>query len=105
MHDPTGSLPVRLLHRLANAVFHFPGFFIYPQLLLCVLAIWYTRENLRFNMSRNDLVGSNKKYHTNFLAFKKEFAGQDDMVAIVESENREKNRQFVERLGTRLESE
>jgi outer membrane protein insertion porin family len=40
-------------------------------------------------------VGSDKKYHQNFLKFKKEFPTQDDLVVVVESENQEKNRQFV----------
>jgi predicted RND superfamily exporter protein len=50
-------------------------------------------------------VGANKTYHQDFLKFKKEFPTQDDLVAVVESEDPEKNRQFVERLGTRLEAE
>ena len=50
-------------------------------------------------------MGANKNYHQNLLQFKKEFPTQDDMVVIVESENAEKNRQFVERLGAKLEAE
>src|SRR5207237_5033150 len=60
---------------------------------------------LQFDMSRNNLVGANKKYHQNFLRFKEEFPTQDDLVVVVESENGEKNRQFVERLGAKLEAE
>ena len=55
--------------------------------------------------SRNDLVGAKKKYHQNFLRFKKEFPTQDDLVVVVESADHEKNRQFVERLGAKLEAE
>ncbi len=51
------------------------------------------------------MVGANKKYHQNYLQFKKEFPTQDDLVVVVESENPEKNRQFVERLGAKLEAE
>jgi hopanoid biosynthesis associated RND transporter like protein HpnN len=60
---------------------------------------------LQFDVSRDNLVGNEKKYHQNFLSFKKEFPTQDDLVVVVESENPEKNRQFVERLGARLEDE
>ncbi|HZI33948.1 MAG TPA: MMPL family transporter, partial [Candidatus Binatia bacterium] len=35
----------------------------------------------------------------------KEFPQQDDLVVVVESDNLEKNRQFVERLGAKLEAE
>ena len=60
---------------------------------------------MQFDTSRNNLVGANKKYHQNFLRFKKEFPTQDDLVVVVESEDAEKNRQFVERLGAKLEAE
>jgi len=60
---------------------------------------------IQFDTSRNNLVGSNKRYHQNFLQFKKEFPTQDDLVVVVESENAEKNRQFVERLGAKLEAD
>src|SRR6266581_1638071 len=95
----------RLLAWLARAVFRYQRLFLYPQLVLFVVCVAYTGFNLKFDMSRNDLVGSNKKYHQNFLQFKKEFPTQDDLVVVVESESSEKNRQFVERLGAKLEAE
>src|SRR6266550_820865 len=95
----------RLLAWLASAVFRHQRLFLYPQLVLFVVCVVYTGFNLKFDMSRNDLVGSNKKYHQNFLQFKKEFPTQDDLVVVVESENAEKNRQFVERIGAKLEAE
>ena len=76
-----------------------------PQIVLFLACIYYTVKNLQFDTSRNNLVGANKKYHQNFLSFKKEFPTQDDLVVVVESEDPEKNRQFVERLGARLEAE
>ena len=65
----------------------------------------YTRFFLQFDTSRDDLVGSNKKYHQNFLRFKKEFPEQSDLVVVIQSENIEKNRQFAERIGAKLETE
>src|SRR6266700_2083610 len=95
----------RLLVWLARKVLRFRSWFLYPQLLLFVICVLYTVKYLEFDTSRNNLVGSNKKYHQNFLRFKKEFPTQDDLVVVVESENSEKNRQFVERLGTKMEAE
>ena len=95
----------RLLAWLASVVLRHRRLFLYPQLALFVLCILYTVKYLEFDTSRNDLVGSNKKYHQNFLRFKEEFPTQDDLVVVVESENTEKNRQFVERLGAKLEAE
>lgn len=99
------SLVVRFLRWLADSVYRFPRLYFYPQVVLLALSIYYTVDQLQFSTSRNDLVGSEKKYHRIFLAFKEEFPRQDDLVAVVESEDLEKNRQFVERLGLRLEAE
>ncbi len=105
MRGSRESLALKMLRRLAHAVYAYPRVFFYSQILLMVFSVYYTVTHLEFNTSRNDLVGPDKKYHQNFLRFKKEFPGQDDLVAVVESESTEKNRQFVERLGARLEAE
>jgi len=105
MSSPKESLALRLLRRLADGVYRYPRLFFYPQAVLMVLSLWYTFQHLEFNTSRNDLVGRDKKYHQIFLKYRQEFPGQDDLVVVVESENTEKNRQFVERLGARLEAE
>jgi len=99
------NLAARLLGKLAWAVIHRRQWFFWPQIILFGLSILYTVKYLEFRTNRNDLVGSGKKYHQNFLAFKNEFPTQDDLVVVVESENAEKNRQFVERIGAKLEAE
>jgi hopanoid biosynthesis associated RND transporter like protein HpnN len=99
------SLPARLLLRLANAVYRHRWLFTYPQLLLLAVSIAYTVRYLEFDSSRDNLVGAEKKYHRIFLRYRQEFGGEDDLVVVVESETKEKNRQFVERLGHRLEAE
>ena len=95
----------RLLSRLSASVYWHRRLWLYPQIILFGLSVYYTITNLQFSTSRNDLVGSDKRYHHNFIEFKKEFPGQDDIAAVVESEDAEKNRQFVERLGAKLEKE
>ncbi len=99
------GLVARFLGALARAIIARRPLFLYPQIVLFVLCVLYTIKYLEFDTSRNNLVGANKKYHQNFLSFKKEFPTQDDLVVVVESENPEKNRQFVERLGAKLEDE
>ena len=95
----------RILGRLADAVIQHRAWFLWPQIALFALCVTYTCRYLQFDPSRDNLVGSGKKYHQDFLAFGQEFPDQDDLVAVVESENPEKNRQFVERLGARMEAE
>ncbi len=99
------SFLARLLGRLAAAVIRRPRWFFWPQVVLFFLCVAITVKFLQFDTDRNNLVGGNQRYHHNFLAFQKEFPQQDDLVVVVESENVEKNRQFVERLGARLEAE
>jgi hopanoid biosynthesis associated RND transporter like protein HpnN len=105
MSSAKESWAVRLLKVLARAIWRHPQWFFYPQFVLFGVCVWYTWNFLEFDTSRNDLVGSDKSYHQLFLKFKKEFPTQDDLVVVVESEDPEKNRQFVERLGRRLEAE
>jgi hopanoid biosynthesis associated RND transporter like protein HpnN len=103
------SLMARLLGKLAYATIHHARWLVIPQLILFVVCVFYALPKpygwLEFDTNRDDLVGANKKYQHNFLEFKKEFTQQDDLVVVVQSENPEKNREFVERLGARLEAE
>ncbi len=105
MDTPPPSLVVRVLQSLADAVYRYRRWFLYPQVALLALSIYFTITHLQFSTDRNDLVGSDKEYHKYFLQFKKEFPVQDDLVVVVESEVMEKNRQFVERLGVKLKAE
>jgi len=103
------SLMARLLGQLARAALRHPRWLVIPQIVLFVVCVFYALPKpygwLEFDTNRDDLVGANKKYQHNFLKFKKEFTQQDDLVVVVQSENPEKNREFVERLGARLEAE
>jgi len=99
------TIPARFLQKLARWICQRPGWFIYPQILLFGLAVFYTVKNLGFSMDRNDLVGSDKQYHRIFLEYKRDFQVRDDLVAVVESGDPEKNRQFVERLAHRMQQE
>ena len=99
------GLVAQSLAWLAAVVFRHRRLFFYPQLLLFAVSIFYTVKCLQFDTNRSSLVGANKTYHQNMLRFKKEFPTQDDIAVIVKSENAEKNRQFVERLGAKLEAE
>jgi hopanoid biosynthesis associated RND transporter like protein HpnN len=99
------SLMARSLGRLAGTVCRYPKLVFFFHLALLAASVFITVKFLQFDTSRNNLVGANKRYHHNFLEFRKEFPQQDDLVVVVESENPEKNRQFVERLGAKLEAE
>jgi hypothetical protein len=98
------TLIARMLGKLAWAVIHRPRWFLWPQVILFALCVAYTVAFLQFDTNRSSLVGANKKYHQIYQQFKKEFPAPDDLVVVVESDNPEKNRQFVERIGAKIEA-
>jgi len=105
MSDPSADTYfARALGWLARMVIGHRRWFFWPQVVLFVLSIVYTVGFLKFDTTRSSLVGAKKRYHQLFQQFKKEFPTQDDLVVVVESEDSEKNRQFVERLGAKLEA-
>src|SRR6185295_14018263 len=93
------------LHKLADRLQAHPLGFVFPQVLLLVICVVFTATHLRFSTNRSDLVSAKEKYQKTHLLLKEEFKFQDSLVAIVESENQDKNRRFVERLAQRLRSE
>lgn len=105
MPHPEATFFGRCLARLAGLIYRHPRWFIWPQALLLVLAAAYTVDSLQFSTRRDDLVGANQKYHHNFLSLKREFPQQYDLVVVVESADAERNRQFIERLGAKVEAE
>src|SRR4026209_2333891 len=105
MATPSRSITARVLHWLSDAIYTHPRWFLWPQVVLAILCIIYTVVNLEFLTSQDDLVGAEKEYHRIYLEFRKEFPVQDELVVGVESGDMERNRQFVERLGARLQEE
>ena len=93
----------RLLHFLAEAVFHHPRWFLYTQLLLALACLGYTVTTLQFSTEKQDLISVQESYWRQFLEFKREFKIHENLFVLVESESREKNREFVERLAARLQ--
>jgi uncharacterized protein len=97
------SLFARLLRVLAQQVCRHPRWFVYPQILLFVLSVFYTAGHWKLDMDKDDLVGG--PTHTVYMKFHKEFPGEDELAVVVQSDDMERNRQFVERLAARLEPE
>lgn len=100
------SFLARLLGKLAALVIRHPRWFFWPQVTLFFVGVLITVGFLRFDTNRDDLVGPNLKYHRNFLQLQKEFPQQgNDLVVVVQSDDMERNRQFVERLAMKMAPE
>lgn len=98
-----GSRTGRFLVAVAQAALRHPGACWFTHLLLVLVCLGYTATTIKFSTARDDLVSSDSPYRRRFLEFKTEFRLLDNLFVLVESESREKNRAFVERLGERLE--
>ncbi|HEY3854521.1 MAG TPA: MMPL family transporter [Verrucomicrobiae bacterium] len=92
----------RTLRVIAEAVVRHPRWFVIPQIILFCVCVVYTIFCLQFDMSRDNLVGSDKKYHQVFMKFQKEFPGEEEFAVVAESKSMDRNRQFVERLAAKL---
>ncbi len=95
----------RLLRLLAGAVCRYPRWFVFPQFILFAACIYFTAfssHHLQMDMDRDDLVGSDKGYHKVFMDYRKEFPGEDELAVVVESNDHQRNRQFVERLAAKV---
>jgi uncharacterized protein len=99
------NIVARALAWLAHVVFVHRRLVLWPQAVLFVLCVLGTWRYLQFDMDRANLVGNDAPSFQNSVAYKSEFPAQDDLVVVVESEDPEKNRQFIERLGAKLERE
>ena len=99
------TLLAHVLAWVARMVFRHKKLIIISQALLFVASVLFAYKYLKFDTNRDNLVGQNEKYQHLFLQYKKEFPSQDDLAVVVESEDVEKNRQFVERLGAKVLAE
>ena len=97
------TLFARLLRVLARVVCRHPRWFVYPQILLFVLSVPYTATHWKEDMDEDNLVGGST--HQVYMKFLKEFPGEDELAVVVQSDDMERNRQFVERLAARVEPE
>jgi hopanoid biosynthesis associated RND transporter like protein HpnN len=95
----------RLLLKVADIIFKYPRIIIFVHFILFALSAIIAVLFLKVDFDRDNLVGPNKKYHQLYLQYKKEFPVNDDVVVLIESDDREKNRQFVERLAREILAE
>jgi predicted RND superfamily exporter protein len=99
------TLFARVLRTVARVVCRHPNWFILPQLVVFAACVVYTCFFLQYDPNQDNLVGSDKKYHQVYMKFRQEFPGEDELAVVVESDDMERNRQFVERLAARLQPE
>jgi hopanoid biosynthesis associated RND transporter like protein HpnN len=93
----------RLLRLLALAVIRHPRWFVLPQIILAFVCVIIAIGFLKFDPDQANLVSPKLKYQQNFLRLQSEFPSQgNSLLVVVQSDDPEKNRQFVERLAAKM---
>ena len=82
----------RLLRRLARAVCKHPRWFVYPQIGLALAGALCTAAWLTLDTNRSHLVGTNLRQQRIYLKYRQEFPREDELMVVVQSGRRERNR-------------
>ncbi len=72
------------------------------SLLLSVLSLLYTWQEMEFLTGRDDLMPKNTQFHGDYRAYRHEFGDMEDIVVVMESHDQEKAARFGELLYDKL---
>ena len=83
---------------LYGFVVRFPRLIIIVALLLAVVSVIYTKQNMTFLTGRDQLMPSNTVFNRDYQAYRQEFGDQEEIVVVIEASDTERAGRF----GTRL---
>ncbi len=83
---------------LYGFVVRFPRLIIFVALLLAVVSVVYTKQNMTFVTGRDQLMPANTTFNRDYQAYRQEFGDQEEIVVVIEANDTER----VGRFGTRL---
>ena len=88
---------------LFGFVARFPFLIVLMALILSTVSVIYTKRNMTFLTGRDDLMPKNSKFHSDYREYRKEFGDQEEIVAVIESDDPEKADRFGRELCARLQ--
>ena len=91
--------------RLFGFVSRNPRAILVVAFLLSVISVLYTKHSMEYLTGRDDLMPKNRQFFLNNAAYNREFGGPDDIVVVMESDDREQAALFGERLEKALRKE
>jgi hopanoid biosynthesis associated RND transporter like protein HpnN len=83
---------------LYGFVVRFPRLIIFVALLLAVISVIYTKQNMTFLTGRDQLMPANTTFNRDYQAYRQEFGDQEEIVVVIEASDTERAGRF----GTRL---
>jgi len=91
--------------RLIKTIIKNPRMVVITALLLAVLSVLYTVQNLNFLTGRDDLMPRNAPFQVDYRDFSKNFGDQDSIAVVVEGTDPALVSRFCDLLHTRLSQE
>jgi len=91
--------------RLFDFVARRPRLILALSLVLSVVSVIYTKQNMEFLTGRNDLMPQNAPFQVDYRAYSSEFGDQEEIVVVIESTDAEKATRFGDALTERLSRE
>lgn len=99
-------MPHKTFHsRLFAFVAQRPRLILGLALLLSVVSVIYTKQNMEFLTGRDDLMPRNAPFQVDYRAYRQEFGDQEEIVVVVESDDAEKATRCSDALFQRLNRE
>ncbi|KAB0666272.1 MMPL family transporter [Oryzomonas japonica] len=98
---PDTPKPSRLFAFVAKR----PRLILALALLLSVCSVIYTKKNMEFLTGRDDLMAKNAPFQMDYQAYRREFGDQEEIVAVIESDDAEKSTRAADALYQRLNRE
>jgi uncharacterized protein len=94
----------RVFSRIENFAYSHSISVIAVSLIVAVLSVWVTAEFLTFKTGRGDLVAKDLPYVKRHEIFRSEFEDFDGMIVVVEGEDPEQKKNFIEALAHKFKS-
>jgi uncharacterized protein len=77
-------------NKLYNFVATYPRMILAAALLISILSVFYTKENMEFLTGRDDLMPRNSSFQLDYKAYRQEFGDQEEVVIVIEADDAEK---------------
>ncbi len=78
---------------------------ILANVLLTLISVIYTVENLQFQTGRSQLISEDQQYRKNFKKFREEFGDYDGLIVAAKGTNPDRLKEYMEALGSKLKSD
>ena len=96
-------------HQIKSRLFAFiaprPRLILGLALLLSAFSVIYTIRNMEFLTGRDDLMPKNAPFQVDYRAYRTEFGDQEEIVAVIESDDAERSTRAADALYARLNQE